>query len=378
MRVLQVFEPPDGGVAEHVARLTEGLLERGHEVEVAGPAAARIRSSLPRAADYHVLPFTRSYRRPARDLAALRDLRRILQSRKIDLVHAHSSKAGVVGRLAARSARVPCVYTPHCFPFIGEVSARRRIFGSAVERALGCITARTICVSRDERGQALQRRVGAPERLEVIYNGVDPCRPSDPDPELRRFAGDHTLVGAVAVHRRQKGLDRLLDAVPEVLARRPDVRFAIVGEGPLLSYHRERAEQLGIGSSVTFTPFAPPPGPYLLALDVFVLPSRWEAFSIAVLESMACGTPVVANAVGGTAEALADGAGVLIANGDQRSLIDEIARLVESPEERAAIAAKALTRVSTEFGSELMVDRTAALYAEVVGLAGRIPASVQP
>lgn len=372
--MLQVFEPPDGGVQDHVARLTEGLLERGHHIEVAGPAAARIRNNLPRGAEYHVLPFTRSYKRPARDLAALCDLRRILRARRIDLVHAHSSKAGVVARLAARSARVPCVYTPHCFPFIGEVSTRRRIFASGVERALGVITARTICVSRDERGQALQRRVGAPERLELIYNGVDPCRGSDPDPELRRFAGDHPLVGAVAVHRRQKGLDRLLDAVPEVLARLPDVRFAIVGDGPLLAYHRRKAEQLGLGSSVIFRPFTPPSAPYLLALDVFVLPSRWEAFSIGVLESMACGTPVVASAVGGTGEALADGAGVLVADGDQRGLITEIARLVGSPEQRAAIASKALARASAEFGSEQMVDRTSALYAEVVSpRAGLLP-----
>jgi glycosyltransferase involved in cell wall biosynthesis len=369
-----VFEPPDGGVSEHVARLTTGLLELGHHIEVAGPAAARVRGALRGQVAYHPLPFVRSYREPHKDLAAIARLRRVLRERPIDLVHAHSAKAGVIGRVVAREARIPCVYTPHCFPFIGEVSAGRQLFAAGVERALGRITARTICVSRDERDQALRRRVGAPERLEVIHNGVDPCPRSEADAELRRFAGDAPLVGAVAVHRRQKGIDRLLDAAPEVLGRRPDVRFAVVGDGPLLSFHRQRAEELRLGSSIMFSSFVPPPARYLRALDVFVLPSRWEAFPIAVLEAMSCGTPVVATAVGGTGEALADGAGALVANGDGSALADEIVRLVGSPEERADMASKALARVSEQFGSERMIDLTSSLYAQV--LSGRGPARI--
>jgi glycosyltransferase involved in cell wall biosynthesis len=367
LRALQVFEPPDGGVAEHVVQLTTGLLEHGCEVEVAGPAEARVRTALPEGVEYHALPFMRSYRTPHRDLAALAALFRILRTRRIDLLHAHSAKAGVIGRLVAQAAGVPCVYTPHCFAFIGEVSARRQVFASGVERVLGALTARTICVSRDEREQALRRRVGVPHRLEVIHNGVGPCPRPEADPELRRFAGDRPLVGAVAVHRRQKGLDRLLDAAPEVLARRPDVRFAIVGDGPLLSSHRRRAEELELGSSIIFQPFVPPSARYLRALDLFVLPSRWEAFPIAVLEAMACGIPQVATDVGGTPEAVEHGeTGLLVPPGDPAALARAAAELVHDPERRARMAEAGRQRHASLFTVERMVAQTAGVYEEAL------------
>jgi len=369
--VLQVFEPPDGGVPDHVEQLSLGLVARGHTVEVAGTKGARLAGSLAGAVAYHELPFVRSYREPARDLAALRAIHGIIRSGEVDLVHAHSAKAGVLGRVAARAAGVPSVYTPHCYPFIGEVSRRRLLFATAVERALGRITAQTICVCHYERAEALRRRVSPPERLEVIHNGVKPCPDVEPDAVLRHFAGDHPLVGLVAVHRRQKGIDRFLEVIPTVRRRFPAARFAVIGDGPLLSEHRSRAERLGIASSMVFRPFTPPAARSLRSLDVFVLPSRWEAFPLAVLEAMACGTPVVATDVGGTREALGDGHGLLVPNGDFHALADAIVDLLRSPEERGAMASRASHRVSSHFTSTRMVDDTVLLYRALLDSTGR-------
>jgi len=359
---LQVFEPPDGGVAEHVVQLTEGLVEFGNEVHVAGPAHADVRKSLEGSVRYHLLPFVRSYGRPERDASAFWQIRRILKAERIELLHAHSSKAGVLGRLAARLGNVPCVYTPHCYPFIGEVSPARQAFAAAVERALGPLATRTICVCADERDQALTKGLGPPERLSVIYNGVAPCPAITAEPALRIGRPGEVVVGAVAVHRRQKGIDRLLEAAPEILDRCPQIRIVIVGNGPLLDTHRQQAETLGLQSRVDFHAFHAPPARYLLALDIFVLPSRWEAFPIAVLEAMSCGATVVATDAGGTREALGPDAGVLVPNGDRSALADAIVELGSSAQRRAAIARRARDTVSNRFTIPRMIQETLEVY----------------
>src|SRR5918995_4876516 len=122
-RIAVVCEPPDGGVAEHVARLAEGLGAHGHA---------------PVVFDSRRLPFRRDYAHPHLDARSLGMLTRALGH--FDLVHAHAAKAGVVGRLAARLRGLPAVYTPHCFPFVGEVSEARKRFGLLTERALAPFT----------------------------------------------------------------------------------------------------------------------------------------------------------------------------------------------------------------------------------------------
>lgn len=365
--MLQVFEPPDGGVAEHVLRLTLGLAQRGHHVEVAGPPASTVRRGLPKEIPYHVLPFERSYRSPGRDLASLRRLACHLRCDHPDLVHAHSAKAGVLGRIAARTAGLPCIYTPHCYPFIGDVSALRRRFAVGVERSLARWTARTVCVARAERDEAVRWGLAPLHALSVVYHGVQPCPDVEPDPDLLRLAGDGVLVGTVSVLRWQKGVDLFLDAAPRILARTPDARLVVIGEGPEAEAIRRRAERLGIRGRVTFLPFTPPSARALRALDLFVLPSRWEAFPIAVLEAMACGVATVASDVGGTGEALEDNAGRLVPSEDPEALATAIGDLVACPEARASLAGAGRDAVHRRFPLERMLAETEAVYREVRG-----------
>jgi glycosyltransferase involved in cell wall biosynthesis len=364
MRVLQVFEPPDGGVPEHVSMLSRGLSERGHEVEVAGPADARIRAKL-NEIPYHELTLGRSYANPARDLRAAAQLRAVLRSNRFDRIHAHSSKAGVVGRVAARLEGVPCLYTPHCYGFIGEVSRARERLALTVERRLARLAARTICVCEYERREAIRRGVAPQERLTVVHNGVERCPAAEPNTVLRRFSAGANLVGTLCVHRRQKGVDRLIDAAPGILERRPETRFAIVGNGPLRRANEERARALGLGDRVLFIDFAEPAASYLGAFDVFTLPSRWEAFPIVVLEAMSCGVPVVATDVGGTGEALADGAGRLVRNWSPRDFEIAVVELLDDAAGREALGARAAAKAAKEFSASAMVEATEAVYSAV-------------
>lgn len=363
-RVLLVFEPPDGGVAEHVLQLATRLPGQGVRVAVAGPAEAVVYPALDAAGvPYERLPFGRSLR-PGPYARALRRLRALARSGDHDLIHVHSSKAGAVARVAALGTGVPVVYTPHCFPFIGPQRARRRVPAAAAEAALARVTAAIVCVCDDERRQGLAAHVGPPARLHVIHNGSPPCDPpADADAELAAWAAQGPTAGCVAALRHQKGVDVLLRAAPRILAGRPDTRLAVIGNGPERGALDALHAELGLGERVRFFDFRAPAARQLAELDVFVLPSRWEAFPIAILEAMACGVPQVATDVGGTAEAVQDGVtGRLCPPDDPEALAAAVGALLDEPGTRAAMATASRARHDERFGVDRMVAATTALY----------------
>ena len=331
-RIALVCEPPDGGVAEHVARLASGLRAYGHE---------------PVVFDATRLPFRRDYAHPQDDARALGALTRAL--RRFDLLHAHAAKAGVIGRLAARLTRTPAIYTPHCFPFVGEISPARRRFGLTVERALAPGTAALICVCEDERAVASAGGLRA-RRTYVVHNGCPAC---DAPP------ADGLTVGAVTVLRRQKRLDVLLAAAPRILDA--GAKVVIAGDGPEGPALRAQADP-----RVVFEPFRGRAADHLRELAVYVLPSSWEAFPIGVLEALACGVPQVATDVGGTREAVAPETGVLIAPRDPDALADAVIELLRDPRRRARMAEASKRRHAEHFTTERMVAATAAVYEEVL------------
>jgi glycosyltransferase involved in cell wall biosynthesis len=342
-RIALVCEPPDGGVAEHVRQLALGLPAHGHEAVVFGPDE---------------LPFRRDYRHPQRDARALVALARAL--RGFDLVHGHAAKAGVIARLAAAAARRPAVYTPHCFPFAVPDAPARRAFGLAVERALAPLTDAIVCVCEQERGVAIAARVRPRGRLAVIHNGCPACAGAA-DPELVRLRDHGPVVGAVAVLRRQKRIDVLLAAAPRILDAVPGASVVVVGDGPEGEALRAAADP-----RVVFLPFRGPAARHLQALDVFVLPSDWEAFPIAVLEAQACGVPQVAADVGGTREALVPDTGTLVPPRDADALASAVVALLREPGRRAAMGEASRRRHAERFTVARMVAETAAVYDSVL------------
>jgi glycosyltransferase involved in cell wall biosynthesis len=367
-RCLLVFEPPDGGVAENVLQLALGLREHGWEAWAAGPREAIIYPEL-EAAGVPIarLPLVRGYGSPTQDARALRALIAIMLRHDFDLAHAHSAKAGVLGRLAARAARLPILYSPHCFPFVGPWGVGRRWFSVGVERALGPSTAAIVCVCEQERALAGEQRLTPPDRLHVVYNGCKPCRRSlGRDPSLAEFAAGGPLAASIAVLRPQKSVHVFLQAAPEILARVPDARLAVVGDGELRGELEALALRLALGPRVRFFDFEPPMSRQLTELDVFVLPSAWEAFPISVLEAMACGVPQVATDVGGTREAISDGeTGLLCPPNDPAALADRVVELLRDPARRERMAGASRSRQVELFSLDRMVAETASVYERV-------------
>jgi glycosyltransferase involved in cell wall biosynthesis len=356
-----VLQPPDGGVAEHVLRLAMGLRAQDAWVEVATAPDSRIAGELQDAGvPVHLLPLGRAP--GVADLRAVRALRALDRRVGTELVHAHSSKAGALVR-AALPDRRRLVYTPHCFAFLAGLGRGRTVY-RAVEQALVARSAAIVAVCEWERRAGARALRGAARRLRVIRNGVPAPRPAGPDRELLAFRGDRPLAGLVTVLRPQK--DPL--ALVRAAGRMPvDAgRVAIVGEGALAGPVQEEIGRLGLTDRVRWFPYAGDPGPYLAALDVFVLTSAWEALPLAPLEAMARGLPVIATDVGGVADAVRDGiTGRLVAPGDLGALANALDELLGNADARRRLGAAGRDLVAREFGVERMVGETAALYDEV-------------
>jgi glycosyltransferase involved in cell wall biosynthesis len=373
-RCLHIFSAPDGGVPEHVMGLALGLHERGWESWLAGPESASIYEPL-RSAGIPVvrLPFRPGYRHAHEDWRVLRALIGLMRRHRFDLVNTHGPKEGVLGRLAAAATGTPAVATQPGWSFDPAFrGGAGRVFSIGVEHLLAPRTRGYICVADSVRRMGLEHGLAPASRFHTVYNGAAPCDWGDlQDPELERFANEGPVAGCVTVLRPVKCVDDFLKAAPRVLEHVPEARLAVVGNGPMRGELERRANALDLEGRLRFFDFMPPSARHLRSLDVFVLPSRWEAFPIAVLEAMACGVPPVATDVGGTREAVYDGeTGLLCPPCSPGRLADAIVRLLADPELRTRMGRASRERFRQNFTIERMLDQTVAAFDRALSAPG--------
>lgn len=288
--------------------------------------------------------------RPIRDLLGLWRLFRFLKRNPYDLVHTHTSKAGFVGRLAARLAGIPAIcHTVHGFAF-HEASPRSQVrFYAFLERlAAGCCH-RIFIVSEFHRQWALRLGIGDERKLVAISNGIPPERvhAESPRDQVRHSLGaepDDVVLLTIGRLAPQKGVEDLLEAVPMVIGGLPGrrVHLWLPGDGPLRGWLEQLAQNLGIGDRVRFPGFRADVGSLLAASDIVVLPSLREGLSIALLEAMAAGKPIVATTIGSNREVTGEGeAALLVPPGAADALARSIAKLIADPALACWLAGKA-------------------------------------
>ena len=362
-RVLLIHQPVAGGVGRHVSDLASGLHAAGHEVILCGPG---LPSPVPSGCRHVQLALERAVS-PRVDAAAVRRLVTLVRQLAPDLIHAHSSKAGAIARLA-RSVhpRVPLVYSPHGYAFAGHFEREvERTAYRLIERALSPLASRVIAVCEAEA--RLARAVGPSGRVRVVHNGVTvPPEPVEVDPRMSDLRRSGPVICTLTQLRPGKGMETLLDAMPAVLAADPHAQLAVWGDGPDVSGLAGRARTLGIGPNVHFLGSTERPLSVMAGADVFAFPSLAEAFPYVILEAMSVGCPMVASHVGGIGEALADGTGLLVPPADPAALSAALTTLLSAPERARDLGWAARQRVVQMFGIRQMLDQTAQVYGDLV------------
>jgi glycosyltransferase involved in cell wall biosynthesis len=307
---------------------------------------------------------------PWHDARALPALTRLFRDRAVDVVHTNSSKAGIVGRAAARRAGVPSVvHTVHGWPFHEHqprvVAATWRV----LERRMAPLTDHLVVVADADRLKGLSAGIGTPEQYVTVRSSLelsryDPARPLRD--EVREELGlplEAPVLGAVNRLSDQKDPLALLTAFRAVRAGAPDARLLLVGDGPLDGAVRRRVAALGLQDAVTMTGLRSDVPRLLQALDVFVSTSLWEGLPRAIIEAMATGLPVVATPADGVVDVLDDGrTGRLVAPSDPQAVAAAVLDLLREPESAARLGHAARVQVQ-DFDAVRMARALEALYA---------------
>ncbi len=310
---------------------------------------------------------------PLDDIRALRWLIRWLRTNRPDVVHTHSSKAGVLGRLAAFVVGIPVVHTVHGWgstPVSGRV-ARFAVVG--LERALARITARLVVVGESDRTQGLEWGVGSPAKYDLIRSGISLVDSAATAAELRSRmrrqldVDDRLVVGMVARFSRQKDHETLLRSLAEVARTDlgPSLTLLLVGEGSTRDEIEATINDLGLRDHVRLLGHRPDAALVVHAFDISVTSSRWEGLPRTVLEAAAAGVPVVATDVGSVGDFIEhEHNGLLVAPGSVSGLAEAIVRLGLDHRLRSRLADAAWLRVRS-FSDEEMRDRTLRLWFDV-------------
>lgn len=297
------------------------------------------------------------------DKKAFRPLFRVFRQEKPDIIHTHAS---LTARMAARAAGVPAIFhTKHCMEGAAGIFPKKML-----RREVNALFSdRIIAVSRAVRRSMVQAGTN-PEQISVVYNGIEPIPiPSAEEKAavLQSFGGKagELAVGIVARLEAVKDHETFLLAAQNVLEKRQDVRFYIVGDGSLREELERRTLELGISENVTFTGFLKDVERIEAALDITVITSKAEALCLSIVESMIAGIPAVGTDSGGVAEVIRHGEnGFLVPVGDADILAERLEELLADKDKRRAFGEKAKKYAEKMFSAEQMTKRIEKLYRE--------------
>jgi glycosyltransferase involved in cell wall biosynthesis len=367
LSVLHVAQPVSGGVARYLAPILADQHARGLDVVLACPPHGELPIEAA-AAGVRVVEWSAG-RNPGPAVAAeTARLARIVSRSAPAVVHLHSSKAGLAGRLALRR-RIPTVFQPHGWSFEAATGGLRRVI-VAWERFAARWVDALLCVSEGEAARGAAAGIDA--RWAIIATGIDLAAFPHADDAARATArerlglSDAPLAVCVGRLSRAKGQDVLLAAWPLVRKAVPEASLVLVGDGP----DRPWLERRGVAGTM-FAGERRDVSDWLAAADVAVAPSRWEGMSLGLLEAMATGRSVVATDVAGVREALGGGSSAIVPVEDRAALAEALVRRLLDPALARAEGETARVRAETSYDFSRTTRALTELYEEVLRRHGK-------
>ncbi len=370
-----------GGAQENTILSCEGLHERGHQVTlISGPTIGPEGSLVQRArgGGYEFVELDDLVRavRPWHDMRARRKLRQVFERLRPDVVHTHSSKAGILARCSADAAGVPAiVHTIHGMSFNRTQSWPVRKLYSFMERRAARQTHRIITVARAMIDQSVAAGVAPREKFSTVYSGmeVDQFDPDACDRDAVRkewgVESDHVVVGTVARLFRRKGYEQLLPIMAKAAARNENLRFVWVGDGAQRSEYEAELARLGLADRTTLTGLVRPSKiPRLLGgMDILAHTSQWEGLPRGVVQALLMQVPAVAFAIDGTPEVVLNHTtGRLIPLNHLDSFADALVDLAGDCVTRERMGRTGREKCLERFDWRVMVEQLEAIYAQLV------------
>jgi glycosyltransferase involved in cell wall biosynthesis len=367
-----------GGAALSVVELAAEQQRRGHEVVVVAgviPAGEASMEYLTTELDvpYLHLPTLQRQISPASDLRTVHALRRLLRTRRPDVLHTHTAKAGTTGRIAAlkagRARPGAVVHTYHGHVLSGYFGGGRERVFRLVERALAHATDALIAVSAEVRDDLVRLGIAGAEKFTVVQYGFDLDRRLDGSAETRAVKraalGAHADELVIGWAGRLTEIKRPLDLI-RVVAQVAGARLVLAGDGELRPDVERLARELGVTDRVTLLGYVSDLGAWYSAFDAFLLTSANEGTPVVAIEALAAGVPVVATDAGGTRAVVAEESGFVVPVGDVNALAQSLERLRAEPELRRRLGEHGAADMRERFSTARMVDDVDRLYTKIL------------
>lgn len=312
---------------------------------------------------------------PLKDIVALLEICVFIRKNRIDIVHTHSSKAGIIGRWAARLSGIKAIiHTVHGWSFHDYQPYLLRKIYIWLERISAKFTDLIIVVSERDKENGLANNIAKAEIYRLVRYGIDKKQFQLKDNSIRKELGlsdEEVVVGSIACLKPQKSPEDFVKVASRVTQSLPQARFLLVGDGALRPKIKDLISKYNLDSRVILAGWRRDIPRLLSAMDAFVLTSLWEGMPISVLEAMTASVPVVATDTGGIKEIVREGEnGYLVKRSDIEEMTDKINKLLKDESLRKCIAEKAGKSLGEEFSIDAMVRGTGALYQELLLLKG--------
>jgi glycosyltransferase involved in cell wall biosynthesis len=380
IKVLHIITRLDkGGSAENTFLTVTGLDRKSYDLTlfigpVSDSAQDRKKQLEENKIKYFLIPELVRNVSPVKDIKTLLKLYRFLKKEKFDIVHTHTSKAGFLGRFAAKLAGIPIViHTPHghvFFGYFGSLKSKAFIF---LEKLASLFTDRIVALTNRERDDYRKYKIAAEGKLVVIHSGIELDKFKEPSfNEKQNFKEElgipenYLVVGTAGRLVPVKGLGFLVEAAKQITSQYHDTFFILAGDGELRESLEKKASELGLKDNIRFLGWRDDIARIIFVFDVFALPSLNEGMGRVLVEAMACGKPIVASSTGGIPDLVIHGKnGFLVPAKDSKELARYIQFLLEDKgrREKMGVAGK---EMAANFSKEIMVDKIAELYQELI------------
>lgn len=369
MKILYVITKSEiGGAQTHLMEVVRYMHYVGHNVLVVTGTAGWLTNELATiGVDYVILPDLIREINPAKDIKTITSICHILEDKQPDIIHCHSSKAGIVGRIAGAIKNIPAVFTAHGWAFTSGVSPAKRIIYAAIEHIMLGITKRVICVSEFDRKLAKRWFLHNYNRVITVHNGIADKKFSNST--VREYSLPLKLV-SVARFSHQKNNMELIRAVEQInKLYSGSLQLNMVGDGPLLSEAQTYVESYKLEDDVHFLGSRTDVDDILNQNDIFCLISNYEGLPISIIEAMRAEMPIIASDVGGVNELVQDGVnGLLIPRGNIFELVDKLKYILEHKDLIKSMGEASRKIYEEEYTADKMNQKIFSVYNEVTAV----------
>ena len=362
MKILFVITRADtvGGAQVHVRDLSKALIDLGHNVHIITGQKGIYNQDLDNnSIPYTVCDFLLKEISLVKDIIALKSIVNLIQKLQPDIISTHSSKAGILGRVACKLLSKPCIFTAHGWAFTEGVPEPTQSIYRYVEKFAEKLADKIICVSDNDRQIGLAAGMSS-QRLVTVHNGM----PDVPESMHSQVTSSLPIqITMIARFDRQKDHISLLNAIQPIQG----IQLNLVGDGPMMEETKSFCSHLGITDRVLFLGFQRDVSLVLAKSHIFTLISNWEGFPRTIIEAMRAGLPVIASDVGGVAEAVTeDLTGYCIPRGNIGSLRDSILKLVNDSALREFMGYQARQKYEKEFTFDSMLQKNLSIYQDII------------